>query len=182
MELTSVAKVILGALRDGGRSGYEIKMLVDRSTRFFWAASYGGIYPELHRLEKQELVEGTSDPHGGRARRVYRLTPAGRRALHGWLTGPELAYELRDEGLLKLFFADALSDDEALELVRDLRDQRQAVLDRLRAVEASLPPHVGGFPTVVLDYGLGMHQWMVEWCSELEKRLSSPRSKGVVAP
>ena len=177
MELTGVSKVILGALRGGERSGYEIKRLVDRSTRFFWAASYGGIYPELRRLEEAGLVEGTSEPRGGRARRVFRLTPRGSEALHAWLTGDELAYELRDEGLLKLFFADSLSNEEALRLVRDLRDQRQGVLDRLRTVEASLPPHASGYRTVVLDYGLGMHEWVVEWCSELERRLTSDRKE-----
>jgi DNA-binding PadR family transcriptional regulator len=126
MKLTSVGKVILGLLHERPRSGYEIKSFVDRSTRFFWAASYGQIYPELRRLEEAGLVEGASEPRGGRARRVFRATAAGRRALREWLTGPELAYELRDEGLLKLFFADALSDEEALALVRDLRRQRAA--------------------------------------------------------
>ena len=51
MELSKTAYVILGMLRLGKRTGYEIKSRVDVSTRFFWAASYGQIYPELKRLE-----------------------------------------------------------------------------------------------------------------------------------
>ena len=43
MELNSVAKVILGLLSREDRSGYDIKLAVDESTRFFWAASYGQI-------------------------------------------------------------------------------------------------------------------------------------------
>jgi DNA-binding PadR family transcriptional regulator len=39
------------------RSGYDVKATVDRSTRFFWAASYGQIYPELRRLEAARLIE-----------------------------------------------------------------------------------------------------------------------------
>ena len=50
MELSSTAYVILGMLSWRPMSGYEIKALVDRSTRFFWAASYGQIYPELRKL------------------------------------------------------------------------------------------------------------------------------------
>jgi DNA-binding PadR family transcriptional regulator len=50
MELTHTAYVVLGMLRHEPRSGYEIKTVVDKSTRFFWAASYGQIYPELKRL------------------------------------------------------------------------------------------------------------------------------------
>ncbi len=60
------------------RSGYEIKGFVDGSTRYFWAASYGQIYPELRRLAEAGLVEGTDSPTGGRQRTVYKLTTAGR--------------------------------------------------------------------------------------------------------
>src|SRR4051794_17754949 len=78
MASTSVTSVILGLLALGPRSGYEIKATVDRSTRFFWAASYGQIYPELRRLERDGLIEGEDAPNGARPRRVYRLTDAGR--------------------------------------------------------------------------------------------------------
>ena len=174
MELTGVGKVILGALRGEPRSGYEIKRLVDRSTRFFWAASYGQIYPELRRLEEEGLVEGTSEPRGGRKRRVYRLTPAGRRALRAWLLAPGAGYETRDEGLLKLFFADALPPDEALALVRSFREEREGVLARLLEIEATIPARARreGFPLLVLDYGIGMHRWMVDWCERAERRLT----------
>ncbi len=47
MDLSPTAYVILGMVSGEPRSGYEIKALVDNTTRFFWAASYGQIYPEL---------------------------------------------------------------------------------------------------------------------------------------
>src|SRR3954470_22911869 len=103
--MNAVTPVILGLLQLGPRSGYEIKQVVDRSTRFFWAASYGQIYPELKRLEQEGLIAGDDAPTGGRARRVYRLPPAGRTELAGWLRSEgELTVELRDESLLRLFF------------------------------------------------------------------------------
>src|SRR6058998_1182555 len=105
MELSSTAHVILGMLSWRPMSGYEIKSLVDRTTRFFWAASYGQIYPELRELSNAGLIEGKANPQGGRKRNVYKLTPAGRKELRAWLhTDPDV-FELRDEGLLKLFFA-----------------------------------------------------------------------------
>ena len=58
MKTTAVTPVVLGLLSHGPRSGYDIKTVVDRSTRFFWAASYGQIYPELRRLEEEGLIEG----------------------------------------------------------------------------------------------------------------------------
>ena len=74
----AVTPVILGLLAIAPRSGYEIKAVVDRSTRFFWAASYSQIYPELRRLEQDGLIAGEDEPSGGRARRVYE--PDRRRA------------------------------------------------------------------------------------------------------
>ena len=43
MAHSNTAYVILGMLSWRPMSGYEIKSLVDKSTRFFWAASYGQI-------------------------------------------------------------------------------------------------------------------------------------------
>ena len=85
MELSPTAYVILGTLGWRPMSGYEIKSIVDKSTRFFWAASYGQIYPELRRLAAAGLIEGKASPQGGRRRNVYRLTPAGRKELRAWL-------------------------------------------------------------------------------------------------
>ena len=50
-------------------------------------------------------ISGRSEPRGGRQRSVYSLT-AGREALEEWLRSPEASYEVRDEGLLKLFLAE----------------------------------------------------------------------------
>src|SRR5438067_10143487 len=105
-ELTATGRVILGMIAFGKQTGYDIKQLVDKSTRHFWAASYGQIYPELRRLEQQGLIRGRPEPTGDRARKVYELTEAGVDALRDWLSsGEEPLYEVRDEGLLKMFFS-----------------------------------------------------------------------------
>ena len=59
--LTPTGRVILGLIAIGRQTGYDIKQLVDKSTRHFWSASYGQIYPELRRLEDQGLVRGHPD-------------------------------------------------------------------------------------------------------------------------
>ena len=173
MSLTGVAPVVLGFLSRGPRTGYEIKAAVDRSTRFFWAASYGQIYPELRRLEEEGLVRGKSSPTGGRRRNVYELTDAGAAALREWLREPGAAYELRDRGLLKLFFADNLTHDETLELLRSMRRERERILARLREVDAALPPRPRDMRGVVLEYGLEFHEWAIDWYRRTEERLAA---------
>src|SRR3954453_10708149 len=102
MNLSSTAYVILGMLSWRPMTGYEIKSLVDKSTRFFWAASYGQIYPELRRLAADGLIEGKASPQGGRRRNVYRLTPAGRRELEAGLAGGGGGVRVRGEGPLEV--------------------------------------------------------------------------------
>src|SRR5437879_3978303 len=105
-DLSPTARVILGFLRFSPRTGYDIKSVIEISTRFFWGASYGQIYPELKRLERAGLVASEASPRGARKRTVYRLTAAGEQALEAWLTDRERwIFEYRDEWLLRLFFS-----------------------------------------------------------------------------
>lgn len=171
MELSPTARVLLAMIRNGRRTGYEIKQLVDVSTRFFWAASYGQIYPELKRLERAGLISGEDEPSGGRRRRAYSLTPKGDEALDAWLrSDDEPLYEVRDEALLKLFFSNELTDGERLRIVRQMRKRHQAVVDGLKSVEGPAAA-VGGAPHTTLQFGLGLHGWVVEWCREQEEKL-----------
>lgn len=175
--LTGTSYVILGMLALGRRSGYDIKALVDVSTRFFWAASYGQIYPELRRLEQAGLIAGEDAPQGGRQRRVYALTEQGDAGLRDWLTDPESSYELRDEAMLKLFFADVLSPPEALEIVRSMRTRHAATVERLRAIEPAAAASDERFPHLILEYGLGMHQWVVDWCDRAQRELEAEQTE-----
>ena len=170
MRLGGVENVILGAVSKGCRSGYAMKQLVDNATRFFWAASYGQIYPALRRLEREGLIVGVSDGSGGRARMEYTLTDEGRARLREWLLDREAGYELRDQGLLKLFFADGVERGEAVEIVRNMRADREEILTRLRAIE--MRGVATGFPALALEYGIEQHEWMIDWCRRAERRLT----------
>ena len=174
MELSNTSYTVLGMLRMGLRTGYEIKRFVDKTTRFFWAASYGQIYPELKRLEEAGLVRGQADPGSGRGRTTYELTDAGQAALHDWLaTRADPVYEVRDENLLKFFFADALEPEGVRELLRAKREYHESIVEHLRSME----PHAaagkrGRFPYLTLQFGLGFHGWIVDWCREMEDELA----------
>ena len=174
MDLSPTAYVILGMVSREPRSGYEIKALVDNSTRFFWAASYGQIYPELKRLAEAGMVEGVDAPRGGRRRTVYAITEAGRAALRDWLRQPPRTYETRDEGLLKLFFAGALPPEEAVEILRSMRQHRSALVERLRAIEPKALEKEDPYPLIVLRAGIEFNEWFAGWCERMEVQLLEP--------
>ena len=169
MEFSSTAYVILGMLGWRPMTGYEIKALVDRSTRFFWAASYGQIYPELRRLAEQGLIEGEKSPRGGRRRKVYRLTPDGRRELRAWLRRDPEVFEVRDEGLLRLFFAAAGGRESATATLDAKRRIHERTVARLEETAATRPPR--GYAALVLRYGIECNEWMAGWCERTRKAL-----------
>ncbi|MGW5240943.1 PadR family transcriptional regulator [Monashia sp. NPDC004114] len=74
--------MLLAALEAGPRHGYAIRDSLRDSTDGEVDLPTGTIYPALHRLESAGLVVGDWSVVGGRRRRTYRLTAAGRRALH----------------------------------------------------------------------------------------------------
>jgi DNA-binding PadR family transcriptional regulator len=177
MKQTAVTPVILGLLSLAPRSGYDIKAAVDRSTRFFWAASYGQIYPELKRLEQEGLIEGRDASNGNRGRRVYELTPAGREALVQWLLEDKTTtVELRDESLLRLFFGDSVPREKALMVLEGRKRGHEDFLEVLRAIQA-LP---GGpdptFVDLVLRWGIDFNEWGARWCQEQLERLASEKT------
>ena len=178
MELSKTSYVILGMLKLGKRTGYEIKSLVDVSTRFFWAASYGQIYPELGRLEELGLVKGEADSSNGRRRKAYELTKAGERALREWLTSDDpLHIELRHEGVLKFFFSDALSDEEQLALVRRVRDTHAQLAEQLRTIEPESSEAKPPAPLLTLEFGIAYQEFLADWCAQAEERLAAARKK-----
>jgi PadR family transcriptional regulator AphA len=170
VELTPTAYVILGMVSREARSGYEIKAAVDNSTRFFWAASYGQIYPELKRLAEAGLVEGVDASRGERKRTVYAITDAGMAALTDWLRQPPQTSEMREEGLLKLFFADVLPPEDAIATLRVMRERRLELAARLRGMEP-MALEKDPFSLMVLQGGIEFNEWFADWCERMEERL-----------
>jgi PadR family transcriptional regulator, regulatory protein AphA len=166
--LSPTGYVILGMLGWRPMSGYDVKSVVDHSTRFFWAASYGQIYPELQRLAEAGLVEGEAQAGSARRRTVYRLTRSGRKALRDWLAEEPRTFEQRDEGLLKLFFA-AASPKTAASTLDAKRAFHESKLAQLREIEATAKPE--GFVSIVLRYGIESSEWMAGWCAREAERL-----------
>jgi PadR family transcriptional regulator, regulatory protein AphA len=177
LELTPTSHVVLGMIHIGAHTGYAIKRAVDLSARFFWTLSPVQIYPELKRLEEAGYISGQDEPSGGRPRRVFQLTRKGRDALREWLRSEEEpTLEWRDTGLLKLFLADALRPDEALERLRAIRQRSERLAEQFRTEivphgEAELARHGFGYPLLTAEFGLAYHEWVARWCSERESEL-----------
>ena len=178
MKLRPSSYLMLGMLRLGARSGYAIKKAADISTRVFFPTSLAQVYPELARLEGQGLVNRREDPKGARARSAYELTEEGQAALLAWLRSERFApTQFRDEGLLRLFFADALPDEEQVTLVRRMRERARAAENWMRReiLPAAKSTESAGFrhPTTVARLGADTYGFLADWLERLESELDA---------
>ena len=78
----SAIPLVLAILDEGESYGYAILKRIDELSGGEMEWTDGMLYPLLHRLDRLGYVEARWDsPEGGRRRRYYRLTTAGRDAL-----------------------------------------------------------------------------------------------------
>ena len=175
--MTTPDFVVLGMIGQGARTGYEIKKWVATSIRFFWTLSEAQIYPSLERLERAGLVASRPAPNGRRQRREFELTQAGRQALHDWLVRTDaMPLELRDVGMVRLFFADCLSPAEAHDLLVAVRRRSEARIAALRAigpVAAEAWEAEGGHPRLTLRMGVAFHRAIIEVCETFERETAA---------
>jgi DNA-binding PadR family transcriptional regulator len=181
MALKPSSYVILGLVRGGVTSGYAIRRFVEEQRMdLFWATTFAQVYPELAQLEEAGYLTHSEDPQGGRQRRVYSLTDAGERALLSWLRASRIPpRELRDEGMLRLAFADHLPREDAIELVRRLRGRSEEAEHEFREQiipkgEALLAAGVR-FPVEICRMAAAYHASVVEHLTELEADLREQR-------
>ncbi|HEY7147496.1 MAG TPA: helix-turn-helix transcriptional regulator [Streptosporangiaceae bacterium] len=73
--------MLLAALEDGPRHGYAVMETLRAGSGGQFDLPTGTIYPALRRLERAGLVHTQWAEEGGRRRRLYELTAAGRRTL-----------------------------------------------------------------------------------------------------
>jgi PadR family transcriptional regulator, regulatory protein AphA len=179
-DLNNTARVLLGMIAEGHGTGYAIKAEIERSTRLYWGASVGGIYPELRRLTEAGLVSVCDDPRGGTRRHSYTLTAAGADALTEWLTDTsEPVLEMRSEPLLRLRFAGVLDPEQRLGVVRQMRAAYEA-----RAAEVRKRLELGEFDDpfhrMTAEFGLAYSEWGRDWCADAERRLLAEGCLGQV--
>jgi PadR family transcriptional regulator, regulatory protein AphA len=164
--LTETSYIVLGLLeRIEPATPYDLKQLAQRSTINFWAVPHTQLYKECARLAGEGLLNEQQE-QSGRRRRVYRVTESGRQALEAWRSEPiDTLEELRDPGILKLFFgADPVALADASLKAHEDRLQKY---EEWRAVASDVPRG----PLLALEAGIGHEREYVRfWRSLLEEQ------------
>ncbi|MDX1994326.1 MAG: PadR family transcriptional regulator [bacterium] len=161
--------LVLGLLAERPMTGYDIKKHVKAMLSAVTNASYGTLYPTLHKLLLEGAVEVNEVPQKGRpSKKVYRLTETGRKELDGWLKQPPASDQVRREFLLKLYLAKDLSPQQLKSLVATRLDEAQAMWRALQAEKNEIDNPRQAW---VMEYALSQCKAELDWLQQLEAKI-----------
>jgi DNA-binding PadR family transcriptional regulator len=178
-ELTSTSYAILGLLAIRPWTTYELARQMERTLNRIWPRARSKLYEEPKKLVARGLATARPDAVGRRARTVYAITAAGRRALGEWLAAPSSAPELESEPHLKLFFADHGSTSDALATLDAAQAWADDQLAEFAAVIREYLDGGGPFPErmatnaigarFMVDFYRAVHDW-AQWARGVVER------------
>jgi PadR family transcriptional regulator, regulatory protein AphA len=180
LRLTPPSFIVLGLLATMGEATpYDLKSVVASSVGNFWSVQHAQIYAETARLTDAGLLSERRE-ETGRRRRFYALTAAGERTLAEWLRAPTAdLFELRDLGLLKLYFG---ADPRPFARARLPMHERKLAEheERVRLFGEEIPSGV----RLAIEAGIGHErEWVRYWkaliAGETEPSPPLPQSEAI---
>jgi DNA-binding PadR family transcriptional regulator len=174
LKLTPTSYIVLGLLDAAApdeATPYDLKQMMAVSIDNFWSTPHAQVYREPERLAAAGYV-GERREETGRRRRFYAITDRGRAALDSWRhTAPDDLPELRDSGVLKLFFG--ADPDTVATHQKAVHAAKLAEYERLRRQVAE---HIPRGQLQALDIGIAHERAMLAiW----DQTISAPPTQGV---
>ena len=178
---------LLGLINYKSMTGYEMVKEFDVSLAYFWHATSQQIYKELDAMEKNgwlisERIMQTEKPN----KRVFSITEKGKSALVDWVSKPDESVTKFMQGknpfLMRLAFAGEGSDESALQLLYEFRNQYLSFADKLDNIdemiaedEAILGSKVMKYWKLVALHGEYIRKARLEW---VEKAIEILENEG----
>jgi DNA-binding PadR family transcriptional regulator len=149
-KLTTASYLVLGLVEFAQPvTPYELKQLAADSVLNFWSLPHTQIYTQCDRLTEAGLMSEQRE-QTGRRRRSFSITKEGKKAMDEWRADvDELHMELRDIGLLKLFFG---ADPQAL--AASQHEAHKAKLEKYEQLAKDVGPIIPDGQRKTLDQGL----------------------------
>lgn len=170
---------ILGLLLESPMHGYELRKRLTGLLGAFRAFSYGSLYPALRRMQTAGVIAEDATPTGApvrRARRVYRLTDAGRQRFNELVadTGPQ---NYTDDGFgVHLAFFNRTPAEARMRILEGRRRQVEERREGLRNAVARASSSLDRYTRQLHQLGLESSEREVNWLNELiaAERASNP--------
>ncbi|MEZ4518542.1 MAG: PadR family transcriptional regulator [Chloroflexota bacterium] len=179
----SLQHLILGLLKYGEMSGYDLNKAFQASIQHFWDTEQSLIYRALYKMTDLGWIEYEQQTQDGLPnKKLYHLTGAGREELQRWLRTPQSTLSFHEAWLGQLFFGAELSNAELRAL---LEDRRASIRRTLEIYETEVPqstvayadafhaPEDVPYWLLTLDYGIHRLQSDLQWLDRTLQQLDS---------
>lgn len=171
LELTTLGVV----WRDGPCTPYHVRKQFLASPTQAWSGSAGTIYPLMRRLEEQGHLSSDDAEGDRRGTRLYRVTPAGKRALKRWLRPPLSPFAVGpgpDPIRTRLLFLEALTPSERKEFLEVVAEQLEETTAEMRALERQVRQDCDPTSSLAARGALLVARARRDWFKEVVEALS----------
>jgi PadR family transcriptional regulator, regulatory protein AphA len=169
----SLPHMILGVLKYGPVSGYDLNKAFQASVQHFWNTEQSQIYRSLYKMFEsgwvrvehvvQEIVPD---------KKVYHLTEAGHEELKRWLATPQPLPAFHEGWLGQVFFGAELSTETLEKVLRARFEAEEALIKRyqdevavgaIQYAEHYQAPDDLKYWMLTLDYGIKRAEFDLKW-------------------
>ena len=169
----ALAHTILTTLADSPQTGYDLWKIFEESVSCFWKATQQQIYRELSKMERQGLLTSEVVPQQGKpAKKVYSITPEGKKELIFWIHQPSNPTAIREELLVKVragYLVESKVIIQELEYRRRLHSEQLAHYlekEKLFLGYGDKLPFSEKCRYLTLRRGIRYEQEWINWCEE----------------
>lgn len=171
-----MGNVILGLLLIAPHTLYSLNKQFEQGISLFYRASYGSLQSALKSLLAKGFVLVAEGIEGGRNKKTYSITDAGRDAFDAWMHAPVGGGDLEVAALSKLFFLGLVDVDSARlavleDLVAAIEREKEALDGFAGQLDAIEVPdefrRIFHYQRATLDYGLMSHRAGLDWFAAL---------------
>ncbi|WP_016697985.1 PadR family transcriptional regulator [Actinoalloteichus spitiensis] len=174
-----MAHVILGLLLIAPQSYYGLVKGFEASVALFYSASSGSIKRALDSLLTRGLIEVASTQAGGRGKKTYQVTAAGRQEFHTWMAGELCGKDLESAALSRLYFLGLVQPPERVAILRRIEARVEHDLAKFSRLDEQLDTvnvpeglaDVAVNQRATLDYGIASLRFMLNWFRDHADRL-----------
>ncbi|HID88108.1 MAG TPA: PadR family transcriptional regulator [Anaerolineales bacterium] len=169
-------KVLLGFLMQGPLHGYDLHRRVETELGNVWRMGMGHIYNTLKELERGGHVESMVLPQENRpSRKVYRITPEGKRSFLTWVRQPVPAVrDMRVEFPAKLYFFHLLNLDGVFRLIAAQEAACRRRLERMEKNAKRYGRH--DFNRLVFDFRRRQIEAVLDWLADCRETWATWRA------
>jgi len=165
-DCTDADLLLLGLIAEMPRHGYQLEQEIERRRMREWTRiGFSSIYFALGKLKRAGLISAKK-PAGAKARKTFKLTVAGRRALVAQtLTALRTYRPTYSSVLLGMIHWPALERQEALGALNARVQAVNAERTRLGAIQVDQQP-LPDYVEALFDFSIGQLKAEAEWIAQ----------------